>query len=252
VRIIALLLMLLLFSCSPSLDSYEANEDFVKKYNEEVLKINEQRKPTKQESEEVISSKAPTEKEVEEDIASKVEYYPYVGISQIGDAPKQSNIPNLETYEQGTFTFTNTLLPNIFEVSYNLALYPPFSRIGTEFDAINVPKSDAFGVTTELSSKSYLLAGNNSLQRSIDSINSEKTDTDIEIAKMLVQEKKKMQKQNKTKQIFGDKLESNSSVKTATIKTEETKAGATLPKVDAITDRISGFVRSVSTTPTQK
>ncbi len=241
-RRVALLLTFFIISCSKELPS--VNKDFVKKYQKEVEKINEQRVLEKREGQETTFSQPPTEEEVAENLAKKVEYFPYVDINRIGDAPKQVNLPNREIYQQAGSP-ANSLPPNIFELSYNLALYPPFHKIGAEFDKINVPRSDAFGVTTELSGKSYLLVGNNSLQKSVDSINSQKTETDLEISAMLVQEKKKMQKQDMAKRNFGNQESADSSKKIPEITEEKEVKKDTPIQTNAVVERLSGFVRSV-------
>lgn len=253
-RIAALFsLLFLLSACSSELD--KSNDNFNKKYREEIKKINEQRKPDKQANQEKIFSRPPTPEEVTEDLASKIEYYPYVDIAELGKNRGAENLPNQEIYEQGRMRNpSDSLSPNVFEINYNLALYPPFRKIGAEFEIISVPKLDGFGVTTEMADKSYLLAGNNSLQRAVDSINSKKTEDDIEISKMLIQEKKKMQRQNKTKQIFGQNLndqDASTPKKSAKIKSSATS----IANKNTTQNQVSGFVRTVvknTDTPIQK
>ena len=243
-RFIALLPLLLLFSACSS-DSDKPNNSFNKKYHEEIQKINEKRKPDKQVNQEKMFSRPPTPEEVNEDLASRIEYYPYVDIVELGEKHEQGNLPNHETYEQSRANNQqNSLSPNVFEPNYNLVLYPPFHKIGAEFDVIEVPKLDAFGVTTEMANKSYLLAGGNSLQRAVDSINSKKTNDDVELSKMLVQEKKKMQRQNKTKQIFGqnfDDQDANIPKKSAEVK------ASTAPVADqnTVQNKVSGFIKTI-------
>lgn len=243
IHVATVILLFFLFSCSSSADLYQSNEKFIKKYEEEVQKINEQRKPQEETKKEVIILTPPTTQEVTEELASKVEYYPYVDIAQLGDAPKQSTIPNRETYEQVGATTAASLPASIFEINYNLALYPPFHKPSAEFDAINVPEYDAFGVPTALSNKSYLLVGNDVLQSAVDSINSQKTKSNIEISKMLIAEKKKMQRQDKIKQVFGDRLELVSStpdnIPESTVKTEAPT------QQNSVAQKATGFIRSV-------
>jgi hypothetical protein len=235
--------LFLLSTCSSDLN--KSNDNFNKKYREEIKKINEQRKPDKQTNPEKMFSRAPTAEEVIEDLANKIEYYPYVDIAELGENQRTDNLPNQEIYEQGKMSNPpSSLSPNVFEINYNLALYPPFQRVGAEFDIIRVPKLDAFGVTTEMADKSYLLAGNNSLQRVVDLINSKKTEDDIEITKMLVQEKKKMQRQNKTRQIFGQNLDNPDTI--APKKSAKIKSSATpIANKNTEQNQVSGFTRTV-------
>ncbi len=243
-RFAILILLTLLFSCSS--DNEKINESFVKKYHEEIKRINEQRAPAQKEAKsETIISQPPTKEEVIEELASKAEYYPYADISLIGDAPRDAVLPNRETYELSkNQSPSNSLPPNIFEISYNLGLYPPFHKIGAEFDAINVPQADAFGVSTELKNKEYLLVGNNSLQRSIDSINSEKTKDNIDITRMLVTEKKKILRNNTHPQILNEEASAKKiDPKQQTLVKTESAA----PK--SIAQQVSGFIREVASTP---
>lgn len=240
-RVTALLSLLFCFtSCSSALQ--KSNDVFEKKYRDDVKKINEQRRPDKQSKNETIYSKPPTPEEVTKEIASKVEYYPYVDIAEIGDAPKEI-FPNRETYEQAKASNPPSSLPvNIFDLSYNLALYPPFHRIGAEFDVISVPKSDAFGVNTELADKSYLLAGNNSLQRAVDAINTNKSAEDVEITKMLVSEKKKIQRQGALSTTSREENQLVNFTKTS----EKRSAVKTItPPQNPAPGQVSGFIKSV-------
>ncbi|MBU6140847.1 MAG: hypothetical protein KGP29_04760 [Proteobacteria bacterium] len=238
-----ILMALFIFSCSAEIPN--PNKNFVTKYQTEVLAINEQRVLKKGEEKEMISSQPPTEQEVTESLAKKAEYYPYVRTNRIGDTPLQMNLPNREIYQQIAGS-GNKLPSDIFELSYNLALYPPFHKMGAEFDKISVPRYDAFGVSTEMSDKTYLLVGNNSLQRAVDSINSQKTDTDVEISKMLVREKKNMQRKNGESQISLNQENSNLFQKNPQISEEkEFKNNNSPSQIDAAENRVSGFIRSV-------
>lgn len=237
-----LFLLFYLTACSSSSDLDKPNDLFKQKYLEDVKKINQQRTPDKKTENETMYSTPPTPDEVIKDIANKVEYYPYVDIAKIGDSP-QTILPNRETYDQPrAISSGNSLSPNIFDLNYNVALYPPFHRIGVEFDAINIPKLDAYGVSTELGEKSYLLAGNDSLQRSVDSINNNKSAEDVEITKMLVAEKKKIQRQGKnepTSTTEGMPIFSKNSEKQSTVKT-------LAPTQNQSRRQLSGFIRSVA------
>jgi hypothetical protein len=250
----ALTLMILLSSCSLGLE--KSNQDFIKKYQEEISQINQQRTPDKETKNETLFSAPPTREEVVKELANKAEYYPYSDISLIGDSPREEALPNRETYELSKAKNPNNSLPtNIFEISYNLNLYPPFRRIGAEFDGIEIPQKDAFGVATNLSEKNYLLIGNNSLQRNIDKINSEKSDGDIEVTKMLVAEKKKILKQQKSNQLSSNEIKAEEPLPEVKKAKEETAKETISTKTKTAVENVSGFVRSVITnakTPQQK
>lgn len=250
--VVALTLLTLLASCSSIMEG--SNSDFVKKYHEEVKRINEQRTPDKELKNETLFSAPPTREEVVQDLASKTQYHPYSDISLLGDAPKNEMLPNRETYELGTNQNSPSSLPhNIFETTYDLALYPPFRKIGAEFDSIELPQADAYGVSTDLGDKKYLLVGSNSLQRSVDYINSEKSDTDVEITKMLVVEKKKILRREKSNQSLLERSEAEPLLvaeKKDEKDTKETNNQRIPDKIKAVVTSVPGFVRSVVTTPT--
>lgn len=243
-RFVALTLLTFLFSCSSDIENI--NESFAKKYQEEVDRINQQRTISQKEAKsEIKFSKPPTSQEIVEELGSKAEYYPYSDISLIGDAPRDAILPNRETYELSKNRDpSNSMPPNIFEINYNLGLYPPFHKIGAEFDAINIPGADAFGVPTELKSKKYLLIGSNSLQRSIDSISAEKTKDNVDITKMLVAEKKKILRKNNHSQILNEEISTEKSEpkQQTSIKKESTKPSS-------LGQKIIGFTREINSNP---
>ncbi len=233
-------------SCN-TVDLSKSNDIFTKKYGEQTKKINETRKPDPIQKNQRTSSSPPTSQEVTEQLANKAYFYPYTGITKIGDAPKFINLPDQEIYEFSQANNPNSLPPDIFEPPYNLALYPPFQKIGAEFDVIKIPNRDRFGVNTELSSKEYLLVGNNSLQRSIDKINSSKTQLDIDVSKMLIFEKNKMRRNQgngAVEEVFFDKKEDLPSREGIKVK-EDIK-----PK--NLGEKISGFIRSTINSDSSK
>lgn len=212
---------------------------FWKKYGKEIEVIKEERRPIKKEKTEKIDLLPPTRGEIIKSTAEKVEYYPYVDIAQLGDKPKNTPLPNRETYEKSNAIIPpGSVLKNIFVVRYNLALHPPFHRIGAEFDEINIPKSDAFGVATELAGKTYLLVGNSSLQRAIDLVNSQKDLTDIEVSRMLVREKRNIGRQSNSEQTG-----LTTSIETTKKKKEQPKEP--IVKQNSEKKQVSGFVTTV-------
>ncbi|OFW81208.1 MAG: hypothetical protein A2887_02900 [Alphaproteobacteria bacterium RIFCSPLOWO2_01_FULL_40_26] len=205
----AAIFFLLISSCS-SFDN--SNEAFEKKYRKEVAKITKERAPKDQQKKPIVfTSTPPSEAELMEDIVGEGEYYPYADIAKLGDKPRYENLPNGEIYQQmKSQNPANNLPPNIFEITYNTVLHPPFQMIGAEFDVIQIPDHDAYGVATAMSDKNYLLVSGEALQRSVDKINSEKTAIDAEINNILVAEKKRLARKRKAEKIFGENLQNSS------------------------------------------
>ena len=194
----------LLASCfsSPKLPSVNAN--FEKKYGKEVAQMQAGR-VSDAPSEKVTVLQAPSADEVTANLAASGEYYPYVDVNKFNEKVPQIYLPNGESYEQTKMTGpANSVPPDIFEISYNLGLYPAFHRAGTEFDSIPIPPQDAYGVKTEMAEKSYLLAGNNSLQRGIDKINSEKSSDDIDNSAIVIREQKQLRREQRMLKTFGE------------------------------------------------
>jgi hypothetical protein len=201
-------LLLLASSCawSPLKKSNDYNAVFDKKYGKEVEKIRATRVPTQGINKETITIQPPTEDEVRA-INNKPgsNYYAYTDVSKFGEKGPQNYLPNGEFYEASRNNNpSNSLPPNMFQVSYNTTLHPPFRRFGVEFDRIAIPSSDVYGVKTEMSEKSYLLAGNNSLQKNVDQINAEKTAEDIEMSETLINEQKQLRRKQRMQKTFGD------------------------------------------------
>lgn len=183
-----------------------ANEAFEKKYGKEMEKVKAARTPAKGAEKEVVTTYPPSAAEllqVQREAELQQNYYPYVDVTQFGDRLPQDYFPNGETYEQAKRNPSNNLPNDMFEITYNTALYPAFRKVGVEFDAINIPPSDIYGVKTEMASKGYLLVGNDSLQKNIDKINSEKTVDDVEISEILIKEQKQLKRKEKMIKIFG-------------------------------------------------
>lgn len=172
-----------------------ANNGFKEKYGQRVEEIQSARMPPAPTFKQVTVSTPPTEEEVAHSVAN--DYYPYVDIAKFGEKAPQNYLPGAEVYEQSRNNRSGALPANIFEITYNLVLHPPFQKIGAEFDVIKVPESDAYGVKTAMSDKTYLLAGGDSLQKSIDEINADKNLTDAEISEILIFEKKQIARKKK-------------------------------------------------------
>ncbi len=197
-------LCFLLSSCFSSKELPDVNATFEKRYGQEVKQLNSDRisntPPAK-----VTVLQSPSSEEITSDLVEKGEYYAYVDVNKFNDKAPQVYLPNGESYEQTKMTGPASSVPSdIFEISYNLDLYPAFSQSGTEFDAIKVPPQDVYGVKTEMSEKSYLLAGNNTLQRTIDQINADKSADDIDNSQIVIREQKKLRRRQQMLKTFGE------------------------------------------------
>lgn len=203
-KFLILLILFPLFSCSSDLD---VNEAFQEKYGKQIDKMRAKRTPTKDMS--VKTPRSFSSFSIEEDTdfssAADIDYYAYVDVSKFGDRTPKVFLPNGQIYEQSAMRGpANSLPPNIFDVTYQTGLYPPFQKIGAEFDQIEVPERDAYGVKTKVYDKSYLLAGNNSLQKNIDNIQASRTPQDIENSKILISEQRQLRRKRKIIKIFGE------------------------------------------------
>lgn len=184
----------------------DRNEDFMKKYGAQVGVINKERAPpagmpdpTKQ----VTNSSAPSMEQIAAETAN--DYYPYVDIANLGDKVPQIHLPNAEFYgqEKGKNP-SNTPPADMFEITYNTKLSPPFRRRGAEFDVIKIPPYDVYGVKTAMSEKTYLLPGGQDMQQAVDLIEVQKTSQDDEIGAILVAEKKQIIRKRKMVKMLGE------------------------------------------------
>lgn len=132
------------------------------------------------------------------------DYYAYVDVNRFNDRAPEVYLPNGESYEQTRRSGpADSVPPDIFDINYNLGIYSAFRTLGAEFDRIYIPPQDVYGVKTRMSDKEYLLAGNNSLQRSIDNIEANKSATDIENSKIIIQERRVARIKAQMKKNFG-------------------------------------------------
>lgn len=206
-RFIALILLSMsLYSCKN--DAKDYNSAFNKKYGQEAQKMKAARLPENPDSKkEMVPLGAITVEEATAATVNTKGYYAYVDIAKFGDRSPQNYMPNGEVYEQTKAgNPANSLPPDMFEITYYAGLYPPFSPAGVEFDRINVPPQDVYGVQTKLSDKQYMLAGNAALQRSVDHINKEKTADDVEISEILIKEQKELRRRQKMLKAFGPEV----------------------------------------------
>lgn len=91
---------------------------------------------------------------------------------------------------------------DIFDLNYDTNPQGPFVVRGAEFDSIQIPEADFYGVKSSLSAKQYLLVGNKALQKNIDTINDKKVSYDDELSAILVKEQKELQRQKRFNELF--------------------------------------------------
>lgn len=253
-KLVFCLIFFAVSSCAKDSLEESANKNFEKKYGQQVKKISADRVPTKQQNKEVVVSTAPTPEELQATASDKAkqDYYSYVDVAQFGEKIPQAYLPNGEVYERTRGANpSNTLPPDMFEIAYNTNLYPPFRRAGVEFDRIEIPPFDAYGVKTEMSEKTYLLAGNASLQRNIDLVNSTKTPIDMEVSEIVIREHKQLKRKEKMIKIFGEdsieiaELDKAKEAVKKEEKSEEKKSETAAKTTPAPAQQQSGFISRI-------
>ena len=199
----AIALLAFLTACS-SKDT--VNEAFAKKYAKDIAQINSARRVgTREMNEKMTSFAMPTADDItRQRVKNRGGYYAYVDIKKFGARTPRNYFPNAEVYQKSeVFNPTKRLPEDMFYLSYNTDLYPPFSRSGLEFDNIKVPNKDVYGVKTELAEKQYLLAGNGAIQKTVDDIHSKRKKEDVEFSKILIKEQKRLRRREKMIKIIG-------------------------------------------------
>lgn len=199
----AILLFFLLASCS---SKETVNEAFARKYAKDIARINSARMAgDRATSKEMTSFAMPTVADIKRERAQNGGgYYAYVDIKKFGEKTPKNYFPNAEIYQKSVVSHPNQRLPeDMFDLSYNTSLYPPFSKSGLEFDNIKVPNQDAYGVKTQLAEKQYLLAGNGAIQKTVDFMQSKRQKDDVEFSKILIKEQKRLRRREKMIKIIG-------------------------------------------------
>ena len=186
-----LLLTLPLESCQFNEDP--SNKQFKKKYNKQIKEINKERdNPQKKDPLTKNIDQLLNPPEQDNNFSSKANSFDYVGINHFGSNQKKY-FPDYETYEQSKFSGPESRFsPKIFEIGYNTYLNQPFAVSGVEFDFIEIPEYDSFGIKSSSSNKNYTLVPIQSLQEAIKTINQAKTAEDIEFSKKLIVDKKSL------------------------------------------------------------
>lgn len=196
-----ILLLLALSSCISTPESI--NDAFVKKYSKRVKEINQERVLSAQQRNEVVSSSAPSQEQISDFISSQEKYQGYVPVYQVGEYVPRQFFPDRSTVDQlANNNPANTVPTDIFEIKYNLANHPPYTYTGVQFDLIEVPNTDAYGNTSISNNKHYVMIDNGDIQNSINKINSDRSEENLEFSKILIAEKKNQIKQKRTQQLF--------------------------------------------------
>ena len=198
------LLTILFFATSSCIAPAEdINNSFVKKYGKKVKEINEQRVLSAEQRNEVFSSAPPTSEQISDFISSQEKYQGYVPVYQLGENPPRQFFPDRSTMDQLANNNPALSVPSdIFEIKYNLASHPPYSNNGAEFDLIAVPIADAYGNTSISNEKKYIMIANSDIQNSVNKINQDRSQEDLEFSKILITEKKNLIKQKRAQQLF--------------------------------------------------
>jgi hypothetical protein len=200
-NLLAVFAAIILISCS---SNHNSSELFRDKYSSEVQKINSARIETPTEKKEVITSYPPTPDEVQalyssQDNSNK---YSYVDVDQFAD---KKYLPDKDYYEQmKIYNPSNTLPDDLFATRYNTVLASKFRRTGSEFDKIKMLPYDAYGISSTLSQKNYVMIGNNNLQSSLDTTLDNRSRRDLLASRTLIKEQREVRQKQRMAKYLGD------------------------------------------------
>lgn len=222
----SLIFLQVICSCSPShsVDS-KANQSFREKYGKEIKRLNANRTVPKQQAQSLKNFAPTLPEETRYEVGgynTDVEQsYANVDADEYLDSKARQFFPdasNLAAKKNQQFP------DDVFVMTYNTNLNSQFIKYGAEFDYINVPPYDVYGVRTKMSDKEYLLVGNNSLQKNIDQINNSRSASDVNISEILIKEQRQLKRKRRVLKTFGDNaLEFSDSVKEKNIEEKNMK-----------------------------
>lgn len=221
-----LFITLVLNSCQIPLIETKNDKRFEEIYSKDVDRINRERTSKEKDSLKDLS-KMLVPSSQDQRASDVTNSFDYVEISNIGSKKPEKYYPDYETYEYGKYSNpSNSFSPKIFEIGYNTYLNKPFSVSGVEFDFIDIPELDSYGVKSSSSDKNYTLIPIQSLQEAIKIINQSRSEEDIEFSKKLIVEKKTLlRKKNSLRNNEGNEytkfFEKNSEVNNIKIAEEE-------------------------------
>jgi hypothetical protein len=193
-----LFITLVLNSCQIPFIESKNDKRFEEIYSKDVDRINRERTSKEKDSAKDLSKMlAPSSQD--QRASNDTNSFDYVEISYIGSKKQEKYYPDFETYEFGKYSNpSNAFSPKIFEIGYNTYLNKPFSVSGVEFDFIDIPELDSYGVKSSSGDKNYTLIPIQSLQDAIIIINKSRTDEDIEFSKKLIADKKTLLRKKNT------------------------------------------------------
>ncbi len=187
----------------------DVNADFKKSYGSDIQRFQLERElqyneAVKIQTTQIAQNAASQPKDVDirpSDIVSSDGTY--IDVSRIKIRRPEDILSERNFYDDSARSL-QSLPSDMFEVAYNTSLYPAFVVRGAEFDSIEIPDVDWYGVKTSLGDKQYLLAGNDSLQKNVDSISQNRSQDDVAVSKQMIKEREAVRREKKMNRFFGD------------------------------------------------
>jgi len=193
------LILFLLTSCSQyENQALKGNENFKKKFAKEVKSINKDRIAKNKSDTMAVNFETPYEQFYFPQDQNELTFDYYIGSVYFGQPFPARSFPYYENYQpqQGIGTDPQ----RIFEIAYNSTANKPFQRIGLEFDSINIPVADKYGVPIHDNNKNYAFFQNDSLQKNISDIKQQQNSNQYLVSQKLIAEKKELIYQNQIKE----------------------------------------------------
>ncbi len=195
-KIALIVALFCLASCKSDEDT--VNKTFNQKYGKEVERVRLDRLPPQaQFPQEKLEFTAPIERDfryANNNLGADLEQY-----SNFEGALSQVFLQDADARNQAP-----SQMGSIFDNPYRAPINVPFRKIGDEFDAIEVPEQDAYGVKTGMLEKEYLLVSKKLLQKNVDQINNSRSENDLEDSEALIAEQKQIKRKLKMIKIFGE------------------------------------------------
>lgn len=199
-----------------------ANEEFREKFSSEISAINSKRNELEIEEENFVNRNLVQMKtsNIYDDpalslgVASPISRSGgYIDTSKISIKKYEDNFPSKQDLDGMISNFSQRSLPaDMFNISYNTSQHPPFFQYGGDFDKIEIPKYDAYQISTNLDDKPYFIVSSDSLQKNIDKIIKSRREEDVEFSEILIKENKNLRRQKRLGEIFSsDKFAKNNS-----------------------------------------
>ncbi len=193
------LILLLSFSCSQyENQALKGNKSFKKKFSKEVKSINQNRIAKNKSDTMAVDFETPYDQFHFPQDENELTFDYYIGSIYFGQPFPPRSFPYYENYQpqQGIGSDPQ----RIFEIAYNSTANKPFHRVGLEFDSINVPAVDKYGVSIYDNNKNYAFSQNDILQKNISNIKQQQSSVKNIISQKLIAEKKELIYQNQIKE----------------------------------------------------